>query len=81
MPHHRQKLLVEEKLFESGLDYSILQPSAYMQNILGYRNSIRAGSYPMPYPVSTMLSLVDLNDVAEVASNVITQSGHSLCYL
>jgi uncharacterized protein YbjT (DUF2867 family) len=77
MPHHRQKLLVEEKLFESGLDYSILQPSAYMQNILGYLTSIRAGSYPMPYPVSTLLSLVDLNDVAEVASNVITQTGHS----
>ena len=77
MPHHRQKLLVEEKLFESGLDYSILQPTAYMQNILGYRNSIQAGSYPMPYPVATLLSLVDINDVAEVATNIITQTGHS----
>jgi uncharacterized protein YbjT (DUF2867 family) len=34
MPHHWNKLKVEESLFESGLDYTILQPSAYMQNIL-----------------------------------------------
>ena len=77
MPHHRQKMLVEEYLLESGLDYTILQPTAYMQNILGYRKAINSGSYPMPYPVTSMISLVDLIDIAEVASNVITQPGHS----
>jgi len=36
MPHHWQKLRVEEQLFESGLSITILQPAAYMQNVLAY---------------------------------------------
>ncbi len=34
LPHHRQKLMVEQHLLESGLNYSILRPAAFMQNIL-----------------------------------------------
>ena len=77
MPHHWQKMQVEEMLFTSSLDFTILQPTAYMQNILGYRNSINSGIYPIPYPISSKISLVDLQDVAEVASKVITESTHS----
>ena len=32
MPHHWQKLRVEEEIFRSGLPFTILQPCAYMQN-------------------------------------------------
>jgi uncharacterized protein YbjT (DUF2867 family) len=32
MPHHWAKLRVEEMLLRSGLDITILQPAAYMQN-------------------------------------------------
>src|SRR5271165_4774509 len=35
MPHHWQKMRTEEMLFASGFDLTILQPTAYMQNILG----------------------------------------------
>lgn len=78
MPHHWQKLGVEEWIFESGLDFTILQPAAYMQNVLGYRAQITAeGIYPVPYPVDTRLSLVDLNDVAAVAALVLTEPGHA----
>lgn len=77
MPHHWQKLLVEETLIKSGLDYTILQPTAYMQNILGYAGDIAHGFYPMPYPVSSFTTLVDLVDVACVAAKVLTETGHS----
>ncbi len=40
MPHHWEKMRVEGKLFESGLPYTILQPAAYMQNILAYWDDI-----------------------------------------
>src|SRR5687768_7584784 len=44
MPHHWNKLQVEAALFESGLAYVIVQPAAYMQNLLaGWQTIIEAG--------------------------------------
>lgn len=72
MPHHWQKLLVEEELFKSSLEYTILQPTAYMQNLLGYKNSILEGKFPIPYSPQAEISLVDLRNVAEVVLHVLT---------
>lgn len=78
MPHHWNKLRVEELLFESGLGWTILQPAAYMQNVLaGWSAIIGQGVYRVPYPVETRLGMVDLEDVAEVAAAVLTQPGHA----
>ena len=77
MPHHWQKLRTEEMLFASGLDITVLQPTVYMQNLATDWPTIRdKGLYPIPYPVLTRLSLVDLDDVAEAASIVLMQDGH-----
>ena len=77
MPHHWRKMRVEEQLFESGLSYTILQPAPYMQNILAYWNDIEKKSrYPVPYAENTRLNSVDLEDVAEVAAMVLSESGH-----
>jgi uncharacterized protein YbjT (DUF2867 family) len=77
MPHHWLKLRVEEALFKSGLNFTILQPAAYMQNLLGYREAILAhGVYAVPYSVDARQSLVDLTDVAEAAAIVLTRPGH-----
>lgn len=78
MPHHWRKLQVETRVLESGLPFTILQPAAYMQNLLNSWAQIRDdGVYAVPYPVPTRLQLVDLADVAEVAARVVTQPGHS----
>lgn len=77
MPHHWQKLAVEEKLLESGLDFTILQPAAYMQNVLAYWDTVVSeGMYRVPYGAGAALSLVDLEDVAEVAAKVLTNPEH-----
>lgn len=77
MPHHWQKMRVEESLFESGVPYTILQPTAYMQNLLtNWERIIEQGVYAIPYPPSTRLSLVDIQDVAEVATKVLTEDNH-----
>ncbi|MBL7161915.1 MAG: NmrA family NAD(P)-binding protein [Anaerolineales bacterium] len=77
MPHHWQKLRVEESLFESGLPFTILQPTAYMQNLLAHWDRIiDQGIYPVPYSKEARSCLVDLNDVAEVAAKVLTEPGH-----
>jgi uncharacterized protein YbjT (DUF2867 family) len=78
MPHHWHKLRVEELLFESGLPFTILQPTAYMQNILaGWKLIVEEGVLRNPYPVETKLSLVDLEDVAEAAATVLAEPGHA----
>jgi NAD(P)H dehydrogenase (quinone) len=78
MPHHWLKLRVEEQLIASGLPFTILQPTAYMQNITNQLEKInREGIYQVPYSVSTRLCLVDLLDVAEVAAIVLTEGTHN----
>ena len=78
MAHHWQKLRVEEMLFESGLSYTIMQPAVYMQNVLVSWDRIAGhGVYAVPYALDTRLSMVDLEDVAEAASAVLTEVGHA----
>jgi uncharacterized protein YbjT (DUF2867 family) len=77
MPHHWAKLRVEEALFESELGYTILQPAAYMQNVLaGWTAIAERGEHRVPYSVDTRLGMVDLEDVAEAAGIVLTDSQH-----
>jgi uncharacterized protein YbjT (DUF2867 family) len=78
MPHHWQKLQVEEALIQSGLDFTILQPASYMQNIRPYwQEIVSKGLYRMPYSVQSRFSPVDLKDVAEVSTIVLQENGHS----
>jgi NAD(P)H dehydrogenase (quinone) len=78
MPHHWQKMRVEEMLLASGFDLTVLRPTAYMQNIHNVWDGIIAdGMFRVPYPAETRLSLVDLDDVGEAAAIVLMQHGHS----
>ena len=77
MPHHWQKLRVEEHLFTTGLPFTILQPTAYMQNLLASRERIvEEGVLANPYPPNSRISLVDLPDVATVAAEVLATDDH-----
>lgn len=77
MPHHWLKMRVEERLFESGLTFTILQPAPYMQNLLGSWKQIKEeGVYSLPYAVGTRVCMVDLVDVAEAAAKAMTEPGH-----
>ena len=77
MPHHWQKMRAEEYLFSSGLAFTILQPTAYMQNLLSqWSNVLNEGVLRQPYAPETRVSLVDLQDVAQVAARTLLESGH-----
>jgi len=77
MPHHWQKHLVEEELKRSRLNYTILQPCAYMQNILPQWNRVvDSGEFTVPYSLDSRLSLVDLPDIAGAAAIVLCTPGH-----
>ena len=77
MNHHWQKMRVEEMIFESGLSFTILQPAPYMQNLLaGWKNIIANGVLRVPYSVGSKFSYVELEDIAEVATIVLTEPNH-----
>lgn len=77
MPHHWLKMRVEELIIASGLPFTILQPTAYMQNILSQWSKIsESGIFSVPYSVDTRVSLVNLIDAAEAAAVVLTKPGH-----
>ena len=77
MKHHWGKLRVEEMIFESGLPFTILQPAPYMQNLLASRKSITEdGVLRVPYSVNSKFSFVDLEDIAEVAQIVLTETNY-----
>lgn len=77
LSHHWNKVFVEEAVIESGLPYTILQPSSYMQNTRGDWPGIsEQGKHSLAFSVHAKLSLVDLEDVAAVAAIVVGNAQH-----
>lgn len=73
MPHHWKKLQVEERLFKSQLKVIVIQPAAYMENLIGYLEKIkREGIYSLPYSGEAKFSNVSLTDVAEAVVTIAT---------
>ena len=78
MPHHWQKMRVEEMLF--AVRPQSHDPAADRVHAEHSRCMARASSsdgvFRIPYPVETRLSLVDLDDVAAAAAIVLTDDSH-----
>lgn len=73
MAHHLRKAEAENLLRTSGLDWTILQPAAYHQNLLG---GLAEGRLAWPYCLERSFSNVDLRDVAQVSAQVLVGDGH-----
>jgi uncharacterized protein YbjT (DUF2867 family) len=70
---HRQ---VEEAIESSGINYTFLRPTSFMQNYLGFANTIKSqGVFYAPLADSRS-SFVDVRDIAAVAVEALTKSGH-----
>lgn len=76
LPHHWARHFVEQALINSGLAYTILQCGSYMQNMLpAWAKMVESGVHSMAYDIDAPMSLVDLDDIAEVAVKVSTEPG------
>ncbi|MBM0124711.1 SDR family oxidoreductase [Pimelobacter simplex] len=73
MPHHLGKAVSEDLVRRSGLAWTIVQPCAYVQNLLP---ALRSGSLDVPYSVDTPFGMVDLQDVAAATAVVLTGDAH-----
>jgi len=75
MPHHWNKMRVEEMLFSSRLDVTSCsrRPTCRTAGRVGPHGG--DGIYRVPYTVEDAAELVDLNDVAQAAATVLTDDG------
>ncbi|MBM7519058.1 SDR family oxidoreductase [Nocardioides nitrophenolicus] len=77
MPHHLGKAVSEDLVRRAGLDWTILQPCAYTQNLLpALRAAEESGVLEVPYAVDRPFGMVDLLDVAAATAAVLTGPGH-----
>ena len=72
----RQHVEVERRLRDSGLAWTMLRPTFFMQNLLGSAGTIRqAGAIFMP-AADGRAPYIDTRDIADVAAATLTQPGH-----
>jgi uncharacterized protein YbjT (DUF2867 family) len=79
MTNHAAKLPVEEALYSSELDFTVLQPARFMQNFeRAWNDIVSHNRLAQPYSLSSKMCSVDYRDVAEVAAMAMT--GNELSY-
>jgi uncharacterized protein YbjT (DUF2867 family) len=72
--NHSAKRPVEEALYESGMEFTVLQPTMFMQNFdSGWSAVLEQGRFSLPYSKHAKASYVDYRDVAEVAALALTE--------
>ena len=73
LANHRSKLPVEQAIFTSGLDYTLLYPATVFQNLAAAWPAIVAtGVFAEAFSADAALARVDYRDVAEVAAEALT---------
>lgn len=73
MPHHVGKAVSEDLVRRSGLAWTVLQPCAYIQNLVTVP---QPDELVVPYSLRSAFSMVDLRDVATAAAIVLAEPGH-----
>lgn len=73
---HRLMGRCDEALKELGLDYTILQPNVFFQNMLVMAGSIREQGRFRSAVGDARISMIDVRDIAEIAVKILTEDGH-----
>ncbi|MDT0138364.1 SDR family oxidoreductase [Acidovorax sp. PRC11] len=76
VPWARHHALIDHHLRASGVGWTLLKPTAFMQNFLWFKKPIAKGFLPQVTGDGSV-SWVDTRDVARVAAAVLTQEGHA----
>jgi NAD(P)H dehydrogenase (quinone) len=71
MPHHLGKAVSEDLVRRSGLDWTILQPGVYLQNL------DLTGPIDLPYSPDVRFGFLDLADLGRAATVVLVEDGHA----
>jgi uncharacterized protein YbjT (DUF2867 family) len=75
LKNHASKVPVEDALYSTNMEYTILHPANFMQNIAAaWPSVVRDGVFSEPFPKTAKLARVDYRDVAEVAAIALTEA-------
>ncbi len=69
--HHQ----IEEHLKSCGLQWCILSPGLFMQNMLGQAANIKQGKIVQPWPKDVPVALLDVRDTAALGARVLRDPG------
>lgn len=73
LANHNAKPAVEEALIGSGMQYTLLQPAVFYQNMgPAWPAAVEHGVFAEPFSARSTLARVDYRDVAEVAALALT---------
>lgn len=67
---------VENYILKSGLRYTFLRPNLFMQGLLNFRSTISSQGALYAPAGNARVSVVDVRDIAAVAEQALTESGH-----
>jgi uncharacterized protein YbjT (DUF2867 family) len=71
--NHASMRPVEESVYRSGLEFTILQPAMFMPGVLGgWQSAVEHGVFVMPYSKDSAMTFVGYRDVAEAAAIAFT---------
>lgn len=76
IPHFESKGKIEEHLRNSGLPYTIFRPVSFMDNWLGSKDQIEAGTLTLPLKPETRLLMVAVDDIGAFVAQAFEHSGH-----
>jgi uncharacterized protein YbjT (DUF2867 family) len=79
MSNHASKQATEQAIYESGMIFTVLQPTMFMQTLANSWKEVESqGRFSLPYSKEKKASYVDYPDVAEAAAIALTS--HTLHY-
>lgn len=68
--NHADTRPVEEALYHSGMEFTVLQPAMYLQGLAAsWQTAVDTGVYAAPWSRRSAMTYVDFRDVAEVAAH------------
>ena len=74
LQNHIQKVPVEEALVESGMEFTILHPAVFYQNLAAAWSAVvETGVFAEPFSAAARISRGDYRDVAEIAAVALTE--------
>lgn len=69
LTNHAAMRPIEEAIYRSGVEFTVLQPAMFMQGLAGsWQSAVQRGTFAMPYSAESSMTFVDYRDVAEVAA-------------